>query len=277
MEYYTSERINERITAIRSKSGEIMYLIEGENGAVLIDTCIGLGGLKDFVAQIRTKETPLTVLISHGHIDHAMGAPEFEDVYMNLQDIPLYRSQCSIDERRGYAGMGLGSMAESVPDTEFVPATPDYKFQALEEGMTFDLGGETVETFNAHGHTKGCMAFLASKEKVLILGDACNNSTFLFDDICSSVAEYQHNIKELKSKVDGRYERAFVMHHIIDAPVSILDEMIELCDDVIAGNVDHVPFEFMGKHALVAKAANERMERKDGKFANLIYNPNRIR
>lgn len=277
MEYYTSECINERITAIRSKSGEIMYLIEGENGAVLIDTCIGLGGLKNFVKQIRTKETPLTVLISHGHIDHAMGAPEFEDVYMNLEDIPLYQSQCSIGERRGYAGMGLGETVESVSDMEFVPATPDFEFQPLKEGMNFELGGVTVEAYNAHGHTKGCMAFLIPEEKVLILGDACNNSTFLFDDICSSVAEYQQNMRELKGKVSGRYERVFVMHHIIDAPVAILDEMIELCDDVIANNVDHVPFEFMGKHALVAKDANERMERKDGKFANLIYNPDHIR
>ena len=277
MEYYSSERVNERVTAIRSRSGEIMYLIEGDKGAVLIDTCIGMRGLKDFVEQIRAKEMPLTVLISHGHIDHAMGAPEFGDAYMNHKDIPLYQSQCSISERRGYAGMGIGSLAKAVPDEEFVPATPDFEFQALEEGMIFDLGGVTVEVYNAYGHTAGCMAFLVPEQKLLILGDACNNSTFLFDEICSSVAEYQRSMRELKDKVEGRYERVFVMHHIMDAPVSLLDEMIELCDDVIAGNVDHVPFEFMGKHALVAKEANERMERKDGKFANLIYNPNYIR
>lgn len=277
MEYYTSEKLNERITAIRSKSGEIMYLIEGEEKAVLIDTCIGIGGLKDFIRQIRTKDTPLTVLISHGHIDHAMGAPEFEEVYMNPRDISLYQSQCSIKERRGYAGIGLGAMAESLPDDAFVPASPDYEFHALEEGMVFALGGVSVEVYNAYGHTGGCMAFLIPEEKVLILGDACNNATFLFDDICSSVEAYQQSMRELKAKVAGKYDRVFVMHHIIDAPVFIIDEMIELCDDILAGNVDNVPYEFMGKQAVMAKAANARMERGDGKFANLIYNPNHIR
>ena len=131
MEYYTSEAVDDQITAIRSKSGEIMYLIEGAQRAVLIDTCIGIGSLKEYVNKIRKKDTPLTVLISHGHIDHAMGAPEFEECYMNLRDIPLYKSQCSIAERRGYAGMGLGAMAEKLPDEAFVPERPDYEFKSL--------------------------------------------------------------------------------------------------------------------------------------------------
>lgn len=277
MEYYTSEKITQRITGIRSKSGEIMYLIEGSERAVLIDTCIGLGNLKEFVETIRTNTTPLSVLISHGHVDHAMGAPEFEDVYMNVRDIPLYQSQCGIKERRGYAAIGLGEMADTLSEEEFVPACPEFAFRELNEGMRFALGGVTVEAYNAYGHTKGCMAFLIPEERVLILGDACNNATFLFDEICSSVEEYQESLRELKEKVDGKYERVFIMHHIVDAPVSILDEMIALCDDVRLGKVDQVPFEFMGKHVLMAKAANAHMEREDGGFANLIYNPEKIK
>ena len=50
-----------------------------------------------------------------------------------------------------------------------------------------------------------------------------------------------------------------------------------MCDTVLAGEADNMPFSFMGKKALIAKAANERFERRDGKFANLIYNPDRVR
>lgn len=276
MEYYTSEPIDEAITAIRSKTGEILYLIEGSKRTVLIDTCIGIVGLKEYVNKIRKTQTPLTVLLSHGHIDHAMGAPEFEECFLNSKDIPLYQSQCSIQERRGYASMGIGEEAWKLPESAFVPATPDYPFLPLAEGMVFDLGGISVEVYDAPGHTQGCMAFLIPEKEILITGDACNNSTFLFDDVCCSVSQYQTNIKALLEKTRGRYKRIFLMHHIIDAPVDLLEQMDALCDEIKNRTVDDVPFEFMGKHAAVAKKANERMERADGGFANLIYNPGRI-
>lgn len=76
MNYYTSDKVTDYITAIKSLSGEILYMIEGEDRAVLIDICVGVGHVREFVEGFTDK--PITVLLSHGHIDHAMGAPEFE-------------------------------------------------------------------------------------------------------------------------------------------------------------------------------------------------------
>lgn len=275
MEYYSIKKIEDGITAIRSKSGEIMYLIEGTKEAVLIDTCIGLGNLRELVEGLTKK--PVTVLISHGHIDHAMGAPEFETVYMNKKDIPLYQSQCSIAERRSYAGMGIGPAAAQIADTEFVPVAPEFPFRELEEGMTFDLGGIQIDAYEYPGHTKGCMIFLIREKRILVLGDACNNSTFLFDEICSTVEEYQNRTRQVEQKLRGTYDRVFLMHHIMEAPVSILTDMLAVCDDILAGRADNLPFEFMGKPALIAKTCNEYRQRADGGFANLIYDPNKCR
>ena len=265
------------MTAIQSKTGEIMYLIEGKQKSVLIDTCIGVKGLKNYVDGIRNKDNPLSVLISHGHIDHAMGAPEFEDCYMSSKDIVLYQSQCDISGRHEYVTMRIGEEGVILSDDEFVKEMPDYPFKELSEGMKFDLGDICIEVYKAAGHTPGCMAFLIPEIKVLIIGDACNNATFLFDDICCSVMEYQQNLKHLLNKISGRYEKVFIMHHIMEAPKDVLNQMIELCDDIYAEKVDNVPFRFMDKQAYVAKEANERMERKDGRFANLIYDKRRIR
>ncbi len=276
MNYYTSKKITAHITAIQSLSGEILYLVEGEKKAALIDTCVGVGHIRQFVEKLTDK--PITVLLSHGHIDHAMGAPEFDVVYMNRKDIPLYRSQCPVEERKGYVAAGLGvDTAGGIAEEEYTDAAPDYAFEELKEGMVFDLGGVHVEAYEFAGHTKGCMIFLLREERILILGDACNNATFLFDDICSTVAEYQKQVKRVVALLSGKYDSVFVMHHRMEAPVSILAEMSEVCDTVLAGKADNVPFEFMGKRAYVAMAANERFERSDGKFANLIYNPDRIR
>lgn len=274
MDYFSTEKISNTITLIKSKSGELLYLVEGSERAVLIDTCIGLGSLRTLVEGLTGK--PVTVLVSHGHIDHAMGAPEFETAYMNHKDISLYQSQCSVAERRRYAGAGLGPEADKVPDEAFIPDATDYAFADLQDGACFDLGGLHVDGYAFPGHTKGCMVFLIREERILILGDACNNATFLFDDVCSTVTEYKAQVKEIEKRLVGKYDRVFVMHHVMEVQPDILSQMVCVCDDIINSNADNLPFEFMGKKALIAKNCNERFEREDGKSANLIYNPDRI-
>ncbi len=276
MNYYTSEKITNHITVIKSLSGELMYLIEGDKETVLIDTCAGVGHIRQFVEKLTDK--PITVLLSHGHIDHAMGAAEFEKVYISPKDISLYKSQCSVKERKEYVTACIGKEAAAlISDEEYTDARPDYKFRELKEGMVFDLGGIHIEAYELAGHTKGCMIFLIKEERILILGDACNNATFLFDDICSTVAEYQKQIKRAADILAGKYDRVFIMHHIREAPTSIFCEMSEVCDTILAGKADNIPFDFMGKKAYIAKKSNEQFQRADKKFANLIYNPERIK
>lgn len=275
MDYFSAEKINDKITVIRSRSGELMYLVEGSERAALIDTCIGVSGLKTLVERLTPK--PVTVLVSHGHIDHAMGAPEFASAYMDPRDIPLYQSQCSIAERRGYAGGNAGSEAAQMPDSVFVPAAPDYAFEAYPENMSFDLGGIHVDAYAFPGHTRGCMVFLIREERILILGDVCNNATFLFDEVCSSVAAYRAQVQDTAGQLEGLYDRIFAMHHVMELQPDILPQMIGVCDDIIGGRADDLPFQFMGKRAMIAKKCNERFEREDGRCANLIYDPDKIR
>ena len=79
-------------------------------------------------------------------IDHALGAPEFERVYMNHKDIGLYQAQCPLPERKGYMQMGLApEVFAGIEEKDFVPPTPDYQFLPLEDGMIFDLGDVTIE------------------------------------------------------------------------------------------------------------------------------------
>ena len=72
---FKTEKISEHITRIHGFCTEFMYLIEGSKAAVLIDTGCGFYSLKDCIHNLTNK--PLKVLITHGHVDHAMGANEF--------------------------------------------------------------------------------------------------------------------------------------------------------------------------------------------------------
>lgn len=193
-DFYRAEKVNDRVTAIISFTGEIMYLVNGSERSLLIDTCVGAGNLRDFVERLTEK--PLTVLLTHGHIDHAMGAPEFTgndgkpecEIYMNHADTEIYLGMNSIENRKGYVLAGLGGqMPEGLEET-FLPPAP-MTFKDLKDGDRFDLGGISVETYALPGHTPGTMVMLIPEEKILILGDACNNATFLFDKNSLTVEE----------------------------------------------------------------------------------------
>lgn len=51
-DFYRAEKVNDRITAIISFTGEIMYLVNGSERSLLIDTCVGAGNLRDFVERL---------------------------------------------------------------------------------------------------------------------------------------------------------------------------------------------------------------------------------
>ena len=72
MQYFKSLKVTDSITQIEDLCGTKMYLVEGSERAVLIDTGIGLGNICKYVRKLTSK--PLTVLITHGHVDHAMYA-----------------------------------------------------------------------------------------------------------------------------------------------------------------------------------------------------------
>lgn len=272
--FFHVEPVSSRITVLRTLCGELLYLITGDTSAVLIDTAEGVGHLRDLVESLTS--LPYVVLLSHGHVDHAPGSPEFDSVYLNKKDLPLYRRMCSLEERKGYLRACLGEGYAVLKDEDFVPANPEYAFHSLEGGMSFDLGGLHVDVFDFPGHTPGCEVFLVREERVLILGDACNNSTFLFDEDSSSVEEYECAVKKVRDELAGKYDHVYLMHHQMETGTDILDNMLSLCEEIKAGTTDDVPYEFMGHHACIAKKCNERYERLDGRCGNLIYNKEKI-
>ncbi|MDD3218597.1 MAG: MBL fold metallo-hydrolase [Lachnospiraceae bacterium] len=275
MNYYTSEKINENLTLIRSISGELMYLLESEDSCALIDSCVGVGHLKAYVETLTDK--PVTLFLTHGHIDHAMGAPDFEKVYMNHKDIPLYQSQCSVEERKGYVmGCAGVDVAQQFKDEDYTKVQPDKEFENLQDGDTFKIGDFHLDCYEFPGHTPGAVVFLIREMGILILGDACNNSTFVFDENSAPLDIYRENVIFNNNRLKGKYTRVFLSHHDMETDTQIMENVITVCDEALAGKADDLPFEFMGMKAYIAKKCNERFQREDGKSGNIIYNKTKL-
>ncbi len=250
---FNSEKISERTTRIFGKSGELMYLVEGTNKAVLIDTGSGDGNLKEYVEKLTNK--PVAVLITHGHIDHASGASDFEEVYMNHADDLVYK--------------------EHVYDRLNGNAKPASDFKDLKEGDIFDLGGTTLEVYSAAGHTPGQMVILFKEDRILLLGDAANTFTYL-DKNSFSIEDYAKSMKELLAKTEGFYDTVYVSHGSGDAPKEVLAGVIEVCEELLDGKAENMPYEFLGQQVLVAKRINAFFGRVDGGVGNIVYTMDKI-
>ena len=274
MNYYAVETINDQLTLIRSLSGELLYLAEGTKRAVLIDTCVGVGHLKTFVDGLTDK--PLSVLLTHGHVDHAPGAPEFAAVYLNERDIPIYRRSCSLTARKGYLEANLGSRFAELTEEDFVPETPDYPFLPLHDGDSFDLGGLHIDAYALPGHTPGSMVFLLRELRTLITDDSCNNATYLFLEESSPLTEYRDNLKRVQERLAGQYDRIYMSHVVMEAGTDMIDNVLEAIDEALQGEADDLPYAFRGYQACIAKKCNKRFERDDGKSGNIVYSKEKL-
>ena len=77
VDYFKTRQVTNSVTRITGVTGEQMYLIQGTRRAVLVDTGCGIGDLSALVTQMT--RLPVTVILTHGHLDHALGARPFDE------------------------------------------------------------------------------------------------------------------------------------------------------------------------------------------------------
>lgn len=275
--YFKAEKISASVTRIFAPTGVLMYLIEGSKKAVLIDTGVGIGNLKEFVDTLTDK--PYFVILTHGHLDHAMGASQFDEVYMNFEDKKVYLEHSDMSMRKEYIKMNIGSDLNIIKEDAYVPIISSDHFKQLLPGDSFDLGGINIKICIGAGHTKGSITILIVEERTLILGDACNFFTFLFGEDCLGITSYKKSMQELDKETKGLYDRVYLSHGTGDAPKEMLSSVIELCEDILIGNTDDIPFDFLGEKAFIAKEVSFTPPfsgRIDGGLANIVYSKEKI-
>lgn len=269
---FEHEKISASTTRIKAPGMELMYLVEGKDKAALIDTGSGIGYLRSYIEQLTDK--PIIVLLTHGHVDHAMGAGEFETVYMNHTDDYIYVEHADMKFRED--GLFLCPQRDRIEDGEIIPAKALDEINQMAGGDSFDLGGLHIDIYDLPGHTRGSVVMLIREERVLLLGDACNYLTFLHEPYSTTVKEYKNNLEILRPQVEGRYDTVYLSHGPGNGSVQLIDGVIQVCEDIMKGKTDDVPFGFKDSKGFLAKAEIRRDVRVDGGIGNVIYNKERI-
>lgn len=73
------------------------FLIEGDREALLIDTGVGDGNLKEYIEQIT--KLPVTVIFTHADGDHVGGAVSLKDVLCILVNLIIIKISMRIELR----------------------------------------------------------------------------------------------------------------------------------------------------------------------------------
>ena len=269
---FTAQMLPNAETEITYLSGVHCYLVEGRDKALLIDTMTGLRGLPAFVATLT--DLPVEVALTHGHMDHAGGVFEFGRCYIHPADIPMLDGR-TLPARVGYV-RGQLPPGEAPEASAFVPDGP-VEFVPLKAGDKLDLGGRALEVLHVPGHTRGSLCYLDTASGDFFAGDACNNNTLLMMDVSATIEEYLGALLALKER-QGDIRRFYLFHGPSLQDKSCIDDNIQCCRDILAGTDDRVPVDFLGRPGYLAKERTPgTFSRKDGRFGNVVYNPQQVR
>ena len=185
--YYRVKEIYPWLYSIYDPLSVYCYLVVGEDRALLFDTAYGIGNLPEAIRKITDK--PLTVVIGHGHVDHANGAYQFDEALLDEDDFALCKEQTSAEVRREIvAGMGSGLPEGFDPDSYVKAGAGNIK--KLDIGRVFDLGGLHLEVIAMEGHTAGSAGLLVKEKRILLDSDSANPYLYLFLDESLPVSRY---------------------------------------------------------------------------------------
>jgi hydroxyacylglutathione hydrolase len=226
-----------------------IFLIIGDERAMLIDTGVGIGDLKGFVRKLTDK--PLVVCYTHNHVAHVGGAGAFDNAHIHPKDMAAFSTGgaigLDIEGRIGYIKWiaerekGHYPYDLAVDVTEWGPQPPLYP---LEDGQVIELGNRPVTVVACPGHTAGSACFLDERSRRLFLGDACNCNLGLgggapgapsFTSIERALF-YLRRLYSMHDRYDGYYNGHYD-YRPLGKPLGddVLPDAITACEQIIAG------------------------------------------
>jgi hydroxyacylglutathione hydrolase len=227
-----------------------IFLLVGEEKAMVIDTGTGIGDLKGFIQKLTDK--PLMVCYTHNHIDHVGGAGAFDNAYIHPKDMADFstggRLGLSIESRVGYIKWIAEREKGNYPydlDVDVTEWGPQPALYPLDDEQVIDLGKRRVIVYACPGHTAGSVTFMDEKSRILFLGDACNCNLGLGGGLpgASNFVSIEKALFYLKrfSNLRNKYDHYLNGHYDFRAlgePLGedVLPDAITACEQIVAGS-----------------------------------------
>jgi len=196
--WFTVNELSEKVWVLSDHNIDNIYLIEGKDSALLIDTGIGAADLASAVKKLTDK--PLIVIITHGHPDHCGSNYQFEKVYIHPADSGAAR-MFNLPETRADMSAGMNGDAELSPEDIYTGEIYNTRMLPLEDGQIFNLGGRFIKVMETPGHTPGEICLLDITNRLLFTGDNNNSLVWLFLEGCAPLSKYLVTLEKQKERL----------------------------------------------------------------------------
>ena len=159
-----------RETHVHEYGGGSMWLVEGSERALMVETGIGVAPLRTFVDTITDK--PVIAFASMGYYDHAGGLHQFDERWIHANDAHRVEQPDRINTA---AQWYLGGAFAALPHAGFDPAShvmPASKpTRLLHDGDIVDLGDRRFRVCHMPGVTSGACALFEDETGALFTGE----------------------------------------------------------------------------------------------------------
>lgn len=259
--WYTAKEISPKVWVISDHGADNIYLVEGTDSALLVDTGLGVADLASFVKKISNK--PLIVVNTHGHPDHAGSNYQFRKVYLRSADSSAARA-CNLPQARENASKNM--TGGNAPSKEEIYTGKPYntKLVSVNEGYLFRLGGRTLKVMEAPGHTPGEICLLDIENKLLFTGDNNNTLVWLFLQNCKPLHEYLATL-EKQAKRMSEFTTIYPGHGTT-LPSDFINDQITCVKGILNNTLERKPYKSFAGNAMIATSGR----------ASVTFNPDNL-
>lgn len=179
-DWFEVTEYSDAITIVEDTEMVQLFLVEGQDRAVLVDAGRGIGDLRGLVDGLT--DLPVDLVVTHWHWDHIGAASQFDRVRIHPAEatpdgrvtIDAVTDEFADSPAEFVAGWRAAETA--LPDgfdaDEFdVEPVPADRVRPLSPGGTVDLGDRVLEAIHIPGHTPGQIGLLDRTAGVLIGAD----------------------------------------------------------------------------------------------------------
>ncbi len=174
----------------------ISYLILGDKRALLFDTGMGIGDLKQVTAELT--RLPIVVVNSHTHNDHVGDNWQFKSIYGMNSDFTRKNARGSRQDAQ--AEIAAGNICGELPQgfKAKAYATRAWKItHYILDGDHIALGGRVLEVIATPGHTPDAICLLDRAHGLLFSGDTYYPATIWLYRPETDLDAYSASIRRL--------------------------------------------------------------------------------
>ena len=156
---------------VHDSGGGNMWLVEGRDRCLMVDTGLGVAPLRKFIETITRK--PIIAFASVGYYDHAGGLHQFQERLIHKADahrISQPNRHNTVAQRYMDSAFTARPYQSFDPTTYVMPACEPTRL--LAEGDSIELGNRVFEVLHLPGITAGTSALFERASGILFTGEA---------------------------------------------------------------------------------------------------------